>query len=251
MYESNQHMGGVWGWRGILGQIAPSVFAMLGEYFYQVVPEGVGLMVVTLGMNEPTSKEQLEQALADVEQAAKRLAQGEPNFICLSGEPLIFAKGFGFDKEIIKRIETITGIPTTTGLTAVIEAFRALSIKKLVIASPSPKELNRRQQEFLEASGFQVLNTCGPEIPKNSDKRKLPMHVPYIEAKKAYLEAPEADGIYIPCGSWRAEPAVVELLEKDLGKPVITGQQAFIWAGLRTLKIREPVKGFGRLFETL
>lgn len=245
-------MGGVWGWRGILGQIAPSVFAMFGEYFYRVVPEGVALMTVTLGVNEPSSGAEVERALADVERAARQLGQAKPDFICLSGEPLILSQGQGFDKKIIKRIEDITQIRATTSLTSVIEALHALSVRKLVIATPSTPELNQRKKEYLEACGFKVLNISGPVVPKNSDKRKLPMHVPYVEAKKAYLEAPEeADAIYIPCGSWPAGPDVVEFLERDLGKPVITSHQAFIWAGLRALKIKEPVKGFGRLLKTL
>lgn len=251
MYDSIRHIGGVWGWRGILGQIAPSVFSLLGEYFYQVVPEGVGLMVVTLGVDDPTSQAELERALSETDQAAKRLAQAGPNYICLSGEALTLSQGFGFDEKIIKRIEAITGIPTTTSLTAVIEAFRALSIKKLVMAGPGTEKANTRKKDFLEANGFQVLHFRGPEVVKNSDRARLPMHVPYIEGKKAYLAAPEADAIYLSCGAWRAGPAVIELLEKDTGKPVITPPQAFIWAGLKALKIREPVKGFGKLFETL
>lgn len=244
-------MGGVWGWRGILGQISPAVFSLMGEFFYKVVPEGVGLMVVTLGMNEPSKSSELERALADVEQAARRLAQMGPDIICLAGEPLIVSRGFGFDKEIIERLQAITGVTTTTGITVAIDAMKALHLKKIAVVSPSNLELDRRKKEFLEASGFEVLYIGGPDVPKNSDRMRLPMHIPYIEAKKALLKAPEADGIYIPCGAWPAGPQVVELLERDLGKPVITSQQAFIWAGLKALKVKEPVKGFGRLFQVL
>ncbi len=251
MSERSLQIGGVWGWRGILGQIAPSVFGMLGDYFYDVVPEGVALMVVTLGINEPSAAGEVERALAGVDQAAKQLAQGNPNFICLSGEPLSMSGGVGFDKQIAKRIEGVTGIPSTTAITAAVDALHALNIKKLVIANPAVPELKARYKKFLEDSGFQVLNVRGPELAKNSDKRKLPGHVPYAVAKQALLEAPEADGIYIPCGSWAAGPGVVQALERDLGKPVVTSHQAFIWAGLRQLKIGEPVTCYGRLFQTL
>ncbi len=252
MCEQGQHVGGVWGWRGVLGYIAPSVFAMLGEDFYQTVPEGVGLMAVTLGMNVPSSGSEVDGALAGVEQAARQLAAGKPDFIFLGGLPLSVGSGFGHDREIIKRIEAAAGgIPATASITAAMDAFRALSIKKLVIANPSPPELKKRYKEYLEASGFQVVNMGGPEIPLNCDKRKLPAHIPYLAAKKVYYEAPEADGIYMPCGSFNVTPAVVEALERDLGKPVVTSHQAFIWAGLKALKIKEPARGFGRLFQTL
>lgn len=251
MNENVPHMESLWGWRGVLGHISPSVFAMMGRVFYQVVPEGVGLMVVTLGMNEPSATVEVDRALAGVEQAARQLAQGNPNFIFLGGLPLSIGKGLGHDKEIIKRIEAVSGIPATTSITAAMDAFRALSIKKLVVANPSPPELKKRYKEYLEGNGFQVLGIGGPEFAKNSDKRQLPPHTPYAAARKLLLEAPEADGVYIPCGSWSVGPAIVEFLERDLGKPVVTSDQAFIWAGLKALRIREPVKGFGQLFQTL
>ncbi len=251
MSKNNLLLDEVWGCKGILGQISPSVFSLPGEYFYEVVPKGVGLMVVTLGVNDPSSKEQVDKALSKVEEAAQELARGGPHFICLAGEPLILSRGPEFNKKIIKRIQEITSLPATTGLSATIDAFSTLHLKKLIVVSPSAPENNRRRKEFFEANGFEVINEKGPVIRSNSDKIKLPMRVPYNAAKDAYGETPEADGIYMPCGSWRAGPQLVELLEDETGKPVITSQQAFIWAGLKALNIREPVKGFGRLFETL
>lgn len=251
MLKNNRLLDKVWGRRGILGQISPSVFALLGEYFYEVVPKGVGLMIVTLGVNDPSSKEQVDKALSKIEEAAQELGRGGPDFIFLAGEPLILSRGPEFNKQITKRIQEITGLPATTSLSAVIDALSALHVKKLIVVSPSIPESQRRKKEFLEANGFEVINQKGPVIPSNSDKRKLPMSVPYNAAKEAYSETPEADAIYMPCGSWQAGPQLVELLEHETGKPVITSQQAFIWAGLKALQIKEPVKGFGRLFQTL
>jgi len=37
-------------------------------------------------------------------------------------------------------------------------------------------------------------------------------------------------------------------LERELGKPVVTGNQASIWVALRTIK--EPVEGYGKLLKT-
>lgn len=251
MYETSLRMGGVWGWRGILGHINPFVLAVLGEFFYDVVPDGVGLMVVTLGMDDPTSKSEVNNALAGVERAAKQLAQANASFIFLGGLPLSIGSGLGHDKKIIQHIQGITGLPTSASITAAMEALRALSVKKLAVASPSTPGLKKTYKEYLEASGFQVLKVVGPEIAKNSDKMKLPAHAAYAAARQACLEAPEADAIYMPCSSWPTGPAVVDSLERDFGKPVVTSAQAFIWAGLKALHIKEPARGFGRLFQTL
>jgi maleate cis-trans isomerase len=41
--------------------------------------------------------------------------------------------------------------------------------------------------------------------------------------------------------------AVLETLERDLGVPVISSNQACLWRALRLAGVREPVPGFGRL----
>jgi maleate cis-trans isomerase len=38
-------------------------------------------------------------------------------------------------------------------------------------------------------------------------------------------------------------------LERNLGVPVVTSAQALMWAGLLLAGVREPVSGFGKLFD--
>jgi maleate cis-trans isomerase len=40
---------------------------------------------------------------------------------------------------------------------------------------------------------------------------------------------------------------IIERLERDLGKPVVTSQQAALWRALRLSGLADPVPGFGRL----
>jgi maleate cis-trans isomerase len=40
---------------------------------------------------------------------------------------------------------------------------------------------------------------------------------------------------------------IIERLERDLGKPVVTSQQAALWRALRLAGLADPVPGFGRL----
>jgi len=44
-------------------------------------------------------------------------------------------------------------------------------------------------------------------------------------------------------------PDAIEDLEKNIGKPVVTSTQASIWAALRKIGIKEPIKVFGQLME--
>jgi maleate cis-trans isomerase len=40
---------------------------------------------------------------------------------------------------------------------------------------------------------------------------------------------------------------MVEPLERDLGKPVVTSNQASYWVAFKMAKIGEPIEGYGRL----
>jgi maleate cis-trans isomerase len=59
-------------------------------------------------------------------------------------------------------------------------------------------------------------------------------------------DRPDADVVFLAGNTWRTMEAI-EPLEADLRKPVISGNQATIWAALKVLRIGD-VKGYGSLF---
>src|SRR5438093_106967 len=61
---------------------------------------------------------------------------------------------------------------------------------------------------------------------------------------------PDADALLCSCTAWRSVEAVAEL-ERRTGKPVVTSNQASIWASFRALGVRPALKGFGRLLQDL
>ena len=54
----------------------------------------------------------------------------------------------------------------------------------------------------------------------------------------------------LACTNWKTMD-VIERLEKELGKPVLSTTQVSIWAALRALGRTEGVPGFGRLLRDL
>jgi len=54
------------------------------------------------------------------------------------------------------------------------------------------------------------------------------------------------DAVILPGGNWPTM-SIVERLERDLGKPVLTNNAASIWAGLRILGRHDSIAGYGRL----
>ena len=82
------------------------------------------------------------------------------------------------------------------------------------------------------------------DITDNNVITHLSPTVLYRMAKA--IDTPEADGIFISCTGLDALD-VIETLEQDLGKPVVTSNQASFWMAFRMAGVGDATPGFGRL----
>jgi hypothetical protein len=110
---------------------------------------------------------------------------------------------------------------------------------------------NQRLRAYLEASGFEVLNVEGEPKAAASGNQGINDHDPEeVVAFASRVCRPDADALLCSCTAWRSVEAVAEL-ERRTGKPVVTSNQASIWASFRALGLRSALKGFGRLLQDL
>src|SRR5438128_2519732 len=79
-----------------------------------------------------------------------------------------------------------------------------------------------------EASGIKVTDVRALNLDR--DFGTVPASEAYRLARRA--DGPGADGVFIACTALPTLP-VIEHLEEDLGKPVITANQATMWEALR------------------
>jgi len=239
----------MYGWRARVGHVAPSRGDTLVYEFYRMFPEGFMILNSTGTIRQLVDSD-FDKQLERIEEATQDLAENNCDVIIIGGSPLFTKMGYGSDTAMGKRLTERFGVPVAAGITGEMEALRAMNLKKLVVATPHEDELNQRMKRFLEASGFEVLKIEGYGIRKNSQLTDLPVHASYKIAKRLYEKAPQADGIFIPCPRW---PTIddVELLEREIAKPVVTSCQAYIWHALKLIHIKEEITGFGRLMATL
>lgn len=239
----------MYGWRARIGHVAPSRGDTLVYEFYRMFPEGF-MILNTTGTVRQLVDADFEQQLQRIEEAVADLVENHCDSIIFSGSPLFTRLGLGSDRQMGQRLTDKFGVPVAAGLTAEIEALKAMNVKKLVVGTPYEEEINQRLKRTLEASGFEVLQISGYGVRKNAQLTDLPVHASYKIAKRLYAKAPEADGIFIPCPRW---PTIsdVALLENEIGKPVITSSQSCIWYALKLIDIKQNVPGFGRLMASL
>jgi len=232
------------GWRGRIGLITPAPGSSTEAEFNQYRPEGVAVLTTRIPLKE-ISAEGLLKMTSYVEEAAVLLADAEADVIVFSCTAGTLLKGPGYDREIIERLQGLTGVKVTTTSTGVLEALKALGVKKVAVATPYSAEVNEAEKAFLEGCGFQVTSIMGPLL---SDPRQVPQIAPaemYRLARK--VDTDDAEALFISCTGLHVL-SIIEKLERDLGKPVITSNQVTLWIVLKVLGVNEVIGGLGKLF---
>jgi maleate isomerase len=239
----------MYGWRARIGHVAPSRGDTLVYEFYKMFPEGF-MMLNTTGTVRQLVDSDFEAALQRIDEAVKDLVDNNCDAVIFSGSPLFTRLPFGKDRELGQELTEKYGVPVAAGLTAEVEALKAMKCKKLVVGTPYHEELNQRLKRHLEQSGFEVLQIAGYGVQKNSQLTDLPVHAAYKIAKRLYAKGRDADGVFIACPRW---PTItdVQLLEDEIGKPVITSSLACSWHAMKLIDIKENVSGYGRLMASL
>ena len=120
-----------------------------------------------------------------------------------------------------------------------------MELKKLSVATPYIDELNVKERQFLQGHGFEVLELRGMGI-RNAFEIGLVESKKVEEfAKKAFIK--KSDGLFLSCTNLRTLQ-IIELLEEEIGIPVISSNQATIWATLGLIRLKASTEKFGELF---
>ena len=130
-----------------------------------------------------------------------------------------------------------------------VNVLRAMKIKKILGATPFGADLNKSYASYFEQCGISVVAMEGIEVSFRAIQ-DVPAEVIYSFIKKKFLEHATVDAIYI-LGSPLDALGIVATLEQDLGVPVVQPTAARIWETQRRLHVRQPIKGYGVLLETL
>ena len=229
----------------LVGLISPNLSEDTLIDVYEVFPPDIRIEGRTLKVGKYTDDEfhRAELAFADL---VRDLARQPLDFLMVTGELFLSFKGPGSDLEILDLVKQITAVPASTVLTAVVGGCRALDLKRIVMASPFPEDQDERLVKFLAHYGIEVVAFRGLGCPNADMIWELPPESGYELASALLHEHPNVDGVYLPCNKWRTI-SVIERIEQDNQKPVVTNTQAWVWEALRLMNMRKSIAGCGRL----
>jgi maleate cis-trans isomerase len=201
--------------------------------------------------NEASGNAAFERMNQEVESGARYLGTAKVDVVaygCVMGS---VTGGVEADKAMLALIEREAGAPAVATMPATLEALRGFGARRISVATPYPDEKNRQLRVYLEAQGFEVLNIAGePQAAASGNQGINDQSPESVKAFAGQIFRPEADALLCACTAWRSLE-VAGALERDLGKPVVTANQAMLWAARRALGATHPIRGFGRLLEQM
>jgi maleate isomerase len=235
-------------WRGTMGLIKPTHRPGSLEETIRLLPEGIGVVPVTVGFTEGSKKE-FRDSLNLIEDKVRELAEIGVDLIAPGGAPPLMVHGYRGEHDIIERWEREYGLPVITAGGTQVDALRALGAKRIVGITYFSGDINDLFAGYFSDAGFDVLAMAGMDVPF-TEVQTLAVHQVYRHAKATFLANPGADLIYLLGSGWRVLD-VIELLEQDLGVPVLHAVPARVWSTQQHFHVGERRSGYGRLLAEL
>ncbi len=245
----NPHPGAAYGWRARIGLLQPTMVSDTNPYeFYLMAPEGVQMVLTSLGIRGVGSRRQeYADAMEHIEEPIRRVLSRGVDAIVQAGVPPIVTRGWGYEAELLARVRTITDVPFDTDVSACIAGFQALGVARVaVLASESMLD---GMADYFTAAGIEVVASSTARPGGGEDPSADSLSVAFQGSVALKRAASRAQGIYIP-GANRPTVGMLATLEAQLGIPVVSSAQAIMWRGLQLAGVDpKPVTGYGRLFQ--
>jgi maleate isomerase len=225
-----------------IGLLLPSSSSVQELDIGRVLPEDITLHVARMRLNNVDAESTL-RIVQEIEIESQKLADVDVDVIIFPATAPSSRNGLGYDRELIKRINAASGKPATTASTALLEALQVLTVKRIVLGAPWSASINQTVAAFLEANGVEVLAQEALGFVRNLEIGLLEPQTALDVGRR--VNRLGADAVMLACGNWSTF-SIIDQLERDLGKPVLTTNQVSLWHALKIMGTR-PLDGLGVL----
>lgn len=219
-------------------------------YMQSLLPEGIVLQLVHTSVGVDAHE---VDALLDLGKS-ERLLEGAEALRTTSPDAVLWActSGsfvFGLDGAIKQAAEVgdALGIPASSTSLAFVDAIRSLGVQRVAIAATYPEDVSRHFRELLEAAGISVVSLVSHDIETAALAGELDDDG-VIELARSN-NPDDAEVVLLPDTAMHTA-RLIDRLEAELGKPVLTANQVTLWQGLRLAGLPTSISSMGALLRT-
>ncbi len=230
-----------------IGLIIPSSNRMTEPQFHRYAPAGIGVHVARVQMTG-RHKKPIAQLLDDVGSAASSLGDARCNPVVFHCTGTSMAEGTAGEAALVQRAAKESGAPCFSVAQAILEALKAMGMRRLALFSPYPQSTNDHEKEFFAEHGIEVVKDVALNCAASDDYIRVPV-TRWIELAREHARVP-ADGFFLSCTN-TTQIEAIETIERETGKPVVNSNQAVLWACLKRIGGTHDVPripALGRLF---
>jgi len=179
-------------WRGVVGDIKPTHRPGSLEEFIRLLPEGIGVIPLTVGIRSGTEKE-FHDVLELYRQKAADLADLGVNLIHIGGAPPMTVHGFSGEDKIVKELEAKHKVLVSTSGKSQTDVMRALGIKRFVGVTYFKDNMNEIFTRYFTEAGFEVaaMEGIAPRSIQSSQNKpsaaRPAEYVPYVHRAPTVL----------------------------------------------------------------
>jgi maleate isomerase len=227
-----------------VGALIPCTNAMIEIEFNRALPKHYQLHVGRLRRG-PIDEAGFRMQDADIDYQASLLGSVQVRFVVLAQTNASFFIA-GYDEAVTRRIEHAAGAPAATSGQLTGRAAKALGARRIAFLSPYSDAINELGRRYYErAHALQVVAVESYGQPASS-AAVTPRRPAAATAALERADRPEVEA-FIVAGGALPTLHLIDGWERKLGKPVITTNQAAMWAILASLGNQESLPGLGRL----
>jgi maleate isomerase len=233
--------------RAAIGLIIPSVNSLSEPQFNHFAPAGLGIHV-TRARVAGSWRRPLDEMAGEIAFSAKLLADCGPDLIVFHCTDTSMSEGPQGEGRILDIVRDAAGVEALATSRLVLEALRALAMKRVVVLSPY--QTNDNVKRYLQATGFTVVHDMALKLTAREFAKVTPQRWAALAREN---DRPEADGIFLSCTNTTQIEAIAEI-EQALGKPVVNSNQAVLWGCVQRLQAKLgpllPIPALGRLMQS-
>ena len=230
-----------------LGFLVPPGNPTAEPEMIELAPAGVTVHFTRMVAQGPAGshegqEERNRSQIAHLEENVALLAMVKPDVIVMAHTAMSYTLGREGEADLVARMQKSSGIPFITAFNSVLLALEHLGARRIALGTPYDAAITEKGKRHLEARRIEVVS-CGNLENVVNIYDETPERA-YDLGRK--VDVPGAQAVFLS-GVGMPTVAMLDRLERDIGKPALSSSSAMMWNALQVAGVKERVKGYGRL----